>query len=80
MSYQPPERLVSTESWGEGWPETRNTLVLTEDNGQTTITTRLLYPSKEERDRALESGMKAGLSANYDYLDEYLLEIGREGT
>ena len=26
----PPERVVSTGSWGEGWPETLNTLVLTD--------------------------------------------------
>jgi uncharacterized protein YndB with AHSA1/START domain len=33
----PPERLVHTESWGPGWPETINTLALTEDVGQTTM-------------------------------------------
>src|SRR6202049_2955920 len=27
----PPERLVSTESWGGNWPETLNTLVLSEE-------------------------------------------------
>jgi uncharacterized protein YndB with AHSA1/START domain len=74
----PPERVVSTESWGEGWPETRNTLVLTEENARTTITMRIQYPSKDDRDRALASGMKDGLSANYDYLDEYLSEIHKE--
>ena len=26
----PPERFVATESWGSDWPETVNTLVLTE--------------------------------------------------
>ena len=29
----PPERLVSTESWGPEWPETVNTMVLTESGG-----------------------------------------------
>ena len=33
----PPERLVTTESWGGDWPETLNTLVLTEEDGKTTI-------------------------------------------
>ncbi len=31
----PPERLVSTESWGGNWPETVNTLVLSEKDGKT---------------------------------------------
>src|SRR5215475_12819686 len=30
----PPERLVSTDSWGGDWPETLNTLLLTEENGK----------------------------------------------
>ena len=34
----PPERLVSTESWGGDWPETLNTLILSEEDGKTTIT------------------------------------------
>jgi uncharacterized protein YndB with AHSA1/START domain len=33
----PPERLVHTESWGGDWPDTLNTLVLTERDGKTTI-------------------------------------------
>ena len=47
----PPERLVSTESWGGDWPETLNTLILSEEAGKTTVTQRILYPSKEARDR-----------------------------
>ncbi|HXV65021.1 MAG TPA: SRPBCC domain-containing protein, partial [Vicinamibacteria bacterium] len=35
---RPPERLVFTEWWGGDWPETIDTLVLTEKNGQTTTT------------------------------------------
>ena len=31
----PPERLVSTERWGPEWPETINTLVLSESAGKT---------------------------------------------
>jgi uncharacterized protein YndB with AHSA1/START domain len=68
----PPERLVHTESWGEDWPETVNTLVLTEEDGKTTLTTTILYPSKEARDSALETGMKEGASTSYDRLDDYL--------
>src|SRR5437764_5379736 len=49
----PPGRLVSTESWGGDWPETLNTLVLAEEDGRTTITQAILYPTKEARDAAL---------------------------
>jgi uncharacterized protein YndB with AHSA1/START domain len=72
----PPERLVSTESWGGDWPETLNTLVLTEEEGRTTVTLTLLYPSKEARDAALETGMKEGASQSFDRLEEYLRTIG----
>ena len=68
----PPERLVQTESWGGDWPETINTLVLTEEDGKTTITQTVLYPSKEAREAALGTGMKEGWSASSDRLDEYL--------
>jgi uncharacterized protein YndB with AHSA1/START domain len=71
----PPERLVSTESWGGDWPETLNTLVLSEKDGKTTITQTVLYPSKEARDAALQTGMKAGLSESFDRLAEYLPTI-----
>jgi uncharacterized protein YndB with AHSA1/START domain len=68
----PPERLVSTESWGGDWPETLNKLTLTEENGKTTITNTILYPSKEARDAALETGMRDGVSESFDRLAEYL--------
>ena len=68
----PPERLVSTESWGGDWPETLNTLLLSEEGGKTTITSRVLYPSKEARDAALKTGMQEGASESFDRLAEYL--------
>jgi uncharacterized protein YndB with AHSA1/START domain len=71
----PPERLVSTESWGENWPETVNTLILSEKGGKTTITQVILYPSKEARDAALKTGMKEGMDQSFDRLDEYLQTI-----
>ena len=69
---KPPERLVSTESWGGNWPETLNTLVFTEKDGKTTITLTILYPSKEARDAALQTGMTKGVSASFDRLAEHL--------
>lgn len=68
----PPERLVSTESWGGDWPETINTLILSEEDGKTTMTLTILYPSKEARDAAFKTGMKEGMAESFDRLAEYL--------
>jgi uncharacterized protein YndB with AHSA1/START domain len=68
----PPERMVSTQSWGGDWPETVNTLTFTEEDGKTTMTQTIVYPSKEARDAALETGMREGSSLSFDRLDEYL--------
>jgi uncharacterized protein YndB with AHSA1/START domain len=68
----PPERLVSTESWGGDWPETINTVTLSEEDGKTTITQTVLYPSREARDAALETGMKDGVSLSFNRLAEHV--------
>jgi uncharacterized protein YndB with AHSA1/START domain len=68
----PPERLVSTESWGPEWPETVNTMVLTEAGGQTTIAITIRYPSREARDAALKTGMKEGMDQSFARLDTVL--------
>ena len=71
----PHERLVSTESWGGDWPETINTLILSEEDGKTTISVTILYPSKEARDAALQTGMTEGVSASFKRLAQYLASI-----
>jgi uncharacterized protein YndB with AHSA1/START domain len=68
----PPERIVNTERWGPEWPETLNTLILTEENGRTTMTLTILYPSKEARDAAIKTGMSDGASQSFDRLENYL--------
>ncbi|MDR3621988.1 MAG: SRPBCC family protein [Paludisphaera borealis] len=68
----PPDRLVSTESWGGDWPETLKTLTLSEEDGKTTVTSTVLYPSKEARDAALQTGMKEGVNGSFDRLAEYV--------
>jgi uncharacterized protein YndB with AHSA1/START domain len=68
----PPEKLVSTESWGGAWAETLNTLIFSEENGKTTITCTLLYPSREARDAALKTGMKEGMALSFNRLAEHL--------
>jgi uncharacterized protein YndB with AHSA1/START domain len=71
----PPDRLVSTESWGENWPETINTLNLSEQGGKTTLELRITYVSKEARNAALKTGMKEGMSLSFDRLAERLQAI-----
>ena len=70
-----PERLVNTEAWGGDWPETLNTLILTEENGKTRMESRMLYPSKEARDAALQTGMKEGADQSFDRLEDYLRKL-----
>jgi uncharacterized protein YndB with AHSA1/START domain len=67
-----PERLVSTERWGGDWPETLDTVVLTEQGGKTLVTQTVLYPSQEARDKALATGMKSGMAQSFDRLEKYL--------
>jgi uncharacterized protein YndB with AHSA1/START domain len=70
--FVPPERMVTTESWGPQWPETVNTVLFTEDSSYTTITITITYPSKEARDAALQTGMKEGMDQGFARLDELL--------
>lgn len=71
----PPERLVSTESWGGEWPEALNTLILTEADAKTTISQRIRYSSQQARDAALKSGMQDGISESFDRLAAYLATL-----
>jgi uncharacterized protein YndB with AHSA1/START domain len=71
----PPERLVTTESWGPDWPETVNTVVFTESDGKTTITLTVRYPSKEARDAAMKTGMKEGMDMSFIRLDEVVRSL-----
>lgn len=60
-----PERLVTTERM-EGWVgESLNTMVLTEQDGVTTLTLVMRFPTPELRDAALESGMTGGMEMGY---------------
>jgi len=72
----PPERLVNTESFVLGVDvlagEQLATSVLTEQAGRTTLTTTILYSSKEARDAIFGSDMERGVTTSYDRLDEVL--------
>jgi uncharacterized protein YndB with AHSA1/START domain len=68
----PPERIVNTERWGPEWPETVNTVLFTEQDGKTTVTQTVRYPSKEARDAALATGMMTGVERSHELLDALL--------
>lgn len=67
-----PERVVHTELYDDYPGESVVTTVLEEHEGQTTLTSTILYESKEIRDAALKSGMERGVTASYANLDRLL--------
>jgi len=70
----PPERLVATELFDDPWyeGEALDTTVLVEKGGKTTVTTTVLYASRDVRDAVLESPMERGVAESYDKLAELL--------
>ncbi len=67
------ERIVCTELFDDAWysGEALLTTTLVESGEQTTITTGILYESKEARDGVFEkSGMESGVAVSYDRLAE----------
>lgn len=70
----PAERIVCTESFDDPWYEGEavGTSVFVELGGKTTLTTTVLYASKEIRDAVLKSPMEQGVAASYDRLAELL--------
>lgn len=70
-----PERIVHTESFDDYPGEALTTTVLVEQDGRTTLTSTILYESKEIRDAVLKSGMERGVTASYENLDRLLVSI-----
>jgi uncharacterized protein YndB with AHSA1/START domain len=64
----PPDRIVATEVFDEAWypGEAVDTIVLSEENGKTTLTQTILYNSRETRDAVLKSPMQKGMAMSYD--------------
>lgn len=75
VEVDPPKRLVNTEDWGEDWPETVNEVVFTDEDGVTKTVSTVTYPSKETREKAIETGMLEGWAQSYDRLDTYLRSL-----
>lgn len=69
----PPERVVQTFEF-EGFPGavSTETMILTERDGQTTLTVVSRVDSPEALEGMLGSGMEQGAAETYDRLEEYL--------
>ena len=69
-----PDRFVRTERWDDWDPgETVCTVVLAEQNGITTMTQSMVFPSQEVRDVVLKGGLTPkGTSEFYDRLEALL--------
>ena len=68
----PPERSVHLESFDDYPGESKVTSVFVEQDGKTTMTATVLYPSQEVRDIVIRSGMEHGAAESYDKLAELL--------
>jgi uncharacterized protein YndB with AHSA1/START domain len=72
----PDERLVFTEIFG-GMPDAPavTTLVFTEKDGRTTLTTLVQHEKKEHRDAHINSGMEAGMQDAMDLLEQLAISL-----
>ncbi|MEP7111945.1 MAG: AAA family ATPase [Ilumatobacteraceae bacterium] len=68
----PVERTVHTEAVDEYPGDSVVTILLTEDDGKTTLAGTVLYESHEVRDAVIESGMEHGAAETYDRRAELL--------
>src|SRR6266851_9610009 len=68
----PPERSVHLESFDDYPGESQVTAIFVEQEGKTTLTATVLYPSQEVRDAVIQSGMEHGAAESYDKLAELL--------
>ena len=77
-----PERIVCTEQFDDPWYEGEavDTLVLVEKGGKTTVTTTVLYASRQVRDAVIKSGMSSGVAESYDTLDGILASMTPAGA
>ena len=57
-----------------------DTTVLVENGGKTTVTTTVLYASRDVRDAVLKSPMERGVAESYDKLAELLASTSARGA
>lgn len=74
----PSNRLVRTETW-EDWDagESLDTIELSEQSGRTTLTSTMLFPSREVRDSVLSAGLEDNAALSYDELARCLVPLER---
>jgi len=74
-----PEKIVNTQLFDEDWTggEAVGTLVLTEQNGKTTLTNTVRYSSKDARDNVLKTPMEQGMAYGYDQLEQLVVTLPR---
>lgn len=71
---QPERRIVSTEAMtGAPYQPNTNDLQLAEVDGATLLTLLVTYPSVEQRDAILATGMTDGMEASYQRLEREVL-------
>jgi uncharacterized protein YndB with AHSA1/START domain len=71
-----PEKIVNTEFWDDWNPgEVLVTTLLTEHDGETTLTVTILFPSKEVRDTLIAHGMNNNTAQMYDQLERLLASL-----
>jgi uncharacterized protein YndB with AHSA1/START domain len=77
----PPARVVHTQSFDPGTTggapgdEAIVTATMVEENGITTVTTRIDFGSKAGREAAMATGMTDGMEQSYQLLDRALLDL-----
>lgn len=71
--FRAPERVVRTNNY-ENIPgaESLETMTLEEHSGRTTVTIRVLFKTREQRDGYVTSGAERGMRESYQRLDEQL--------
>ncbi|HEU0072557.1 MAG TPA: SRPBCC family protein [Dehalococcoidia bacterium] len=76
LEIEPPSLIKWTFEW-EGMPGhvVTETMELAEQEGKTILTTTSLFPTREDRDGMLQTGMEGGASESYDRLAELLVEL-----
>jgi uncharacterized protein YndB with AHSA1/START domain len=75
LEIDPPRRLVSSEGY-DNIPGAVYTVTVTleENDGVTTLTSQLQYPSQEHRDGHVGSGMEYGMNISYNRLEDLLAQ------
>jgi uncharacterized protein YndB with AHSA1/START domain len=72
----PDEKIVTTEIFAP-FPDSPSlcTMMLTEHDGATTLTTLVQHASAQARDMHINSGMEGGMNESFDQLEELAISL-----